>query len=606
MKRSAASTGWLPAASTFFCLATLAACGSSDDSPAPAPVAPAPPVTAPVLLTCTETVKTQFKPDAATTVVLVKAFKKGDALTLAATPGNAPLAASDVCMVKLLVGPGNPGPADAPSTSAGIGIEVWLPAASAWNGRVHAIGGAGWQGGAAGSATALGGTAAAAIAGVEGAVSSITDTGHTVGNGTFAMRPDGTINDTLWTDFASRAIHEQAVKTKALAASFYGSAPKKSYWDGGSTGGRQGLNLAQNNPADFDGIVANYPAINWTRFITGELYPQIVYQRDLGGVGLTSAQLTLASNAAIAACDVVGGKHLGYILDPSACSYDPALDVAVLCPADGGTNDTAACFSKRQAGALNKIWYGMTSDGTAPLPAADNGWPGAFTAALIGSGNQRYFGNPRGTNLSALSNANAPFVIAPDMIALELQNPAMGEPGFINATGNGLRLWKELSYGGLSNAYDRGVALQKSFGNVNTDSADLSAFSARGGKLLTWHGLADELIPPQATVNYYHRVAAQTGSFASTQAFYRLYLAPGLGHGDPNGTSNPSAAPPNFTPTQIYDALTAWVENGTAPGALTLQSTAAGVTKTRQVCVYPQKVTYVSGDVNTAASYTCN
>jgi feruloyl esterase len=182
----------------------------------------------------------------------------------------------------------------------------------------------------------------------------------------------------------------------------------------------------------------------------------------------------------------------------------------------------------------------------------------------------------------------------------------MGEPSFINATGNGQRLWKELSYGGLSNAYDRGVALQTPFGNVNTDSADLSAFKARGGKLLTWHGLADELIPPQATINYYHRVAAQMGSIASVQAFYRLYLPPGLGHGDANGTSNPVAAPPNFTPTQMYDALTAWVEKGIAPGALTLQSTAGGVMKTGQVCVYPQKAVYVSGDVNTAASYTCS
>jgi Tannase and feruloyl esterase len=264
---------WLRALVVTTTTAAVVGCGGNDT---PAPAAP---------LACDDSMKTAFKPDAQTQVVLVKAFKQGDALTLSASaaPGT-PTAGGNLCLVKLNVGPGNSGPADAPSTSAGIGIEIWLPTKENWNSRFHAIGGAGWQGGPAGSATSIASTAAAGVAGVEGAVSSTTDTGHAGPGGAFAMNPDGTINKALWTDFASRAIHEQAVKTKALATAYYGTAPKYSYWDGGSTGGRQGLNLAQNHPADFDGMVALYPAINWTRFITAELYPQIVYQRDLGGI----------------------------------------------------------------------------------------------------------------------------------------------------------------------------------------------------------------------------------------------------------------------------------------------------------------------------------
>jgi pimeloyl-ACP methyl ester carboxylesterase len=106
------------------------------------------------------------------------------------------------------------------------------------------------------------------------------------------MNPDGTINTTLWRDFASRGIHEMAVKSKALATEYYGRAPQFSYWEGGSTGGRQGLKLAQDHPEDFDGIVANFPAINWSKFITAELYPQIVFQRDLAGVPLTRSSRT--------------------------------------------------------------------------------------------------------------------------------------------------------------------------------------------------------------------------------------------------------------------------------------------------------------------------
>ena len=194
----------------------LAGCGGDDNSPAPT-----------ALLACDDTMKTAFVPDANTQVILVKSFKQGDPLLLTGTAtSGTPTAAKDLCMVKLNVGPGSSGPQGAPSTSAGIGIEVWLPAKGNWNNRVHALGGGGWQGGPAGLTTAIAGAAAAAVAGVEGAVSSITDTGHVVGDGSFAMNADGTINKTLWTDFASRSVHEQAVKTKALATAFSGTAPK--------------------------------------------------------------------------------------------------------------------------------------------------------------------------------------------------------------------------------------------------------------------------------------------------------------------------------------------------------------------------------------------
>ncbi len=579
---------------------------------------PPPATTTTPPLVCDDTLKANFKPDANTSVVAVKSFKKGDTLLLSGSVTSAtPIAASDVCMVKLNVGPGNPGPVGADSTSPGIGIEIWLPSKTAWNARVHALGGGGWQGGAAGSATAIASTDAAAIAGKEGAVSSTTDTGHaSLAGGSFAMNPDGSINKTLWTDFASRGVHEQAVKTKALAAAYYGTAPKYSYWDGGSTGGRQGLNLAQNNPGDFDGILANYPAINWSRFITGELYPQIVFQRDLGGVPPTQAQQDLVSNAAIAACDVAGGQHLGYVLDPSSCTYDPTTDAAVLCTSDGGSNSTSACVTKAQATAINKVWYGMTADGSVPAPATDNGWSEASSPTLLGAGTHRWYGQPRGTSLygaifsafglNGLASPNGAFPISSDQVALELQNPTIGDPSFVNATGNGQSLWKQLSYAQLSNAYDRGVTLQPEFGNINTDNPDLSAFKNRGGKMLTWHGLADELIMPQGTVNYYNSVVAKAGGLSKVQDFYRLYLVPGAGHGNPNGTSNPTAEVPYFMPTQFYDALTAWVEKGTPPDALTLQTLSSTAPKTRPICVYPKKIVYTSGDAGSAASYTCS
>jgi feruloyl esterase len=140
-------------------------------------------------LQCDASLASQFKPDSNTTVLLVRLFRKGEALALSGTPSNPPppIAASDVCVVKLLVGPGNPGPVGAPSTSSGIGIEIWVPAVENWNKRLHATGGGGWAGGTAvTSTTVLQGTSPlqpgptpAEIATIEGAISSVTDTGHT-------------------------------------------------------------------------------------------------------------------------------------------------------------------------------------------------------------------------------------------------------------------------------------------------------------------------------------------------------------------------------------------------------------------------------------------
>jgi feruloyl esterase len=575
------------------------------------------------LLACDDTMKNEFRPDSLTTVLLVKAYAKGDPLALSNTPATPapPVAANDVCVVKLLVGPGNPGPAGLPSTSPGIGIEVWLPSPANWNRRIHVIGGGGWAGGVQADATRLAGaggaggpTSSPMIAStMEGAVSASTDTGHPItGTGSFAMNPDGTINTVLWNDFAQRGIHQMAVKTKELTKAYYGKEAKFAYWDGFSTGGRQGHKLAQLHPKDFDGILAGAPAFNWTRFITNELYPQIVYQRDLGGVPLTSGQLNLMGNAAINACDVVGGQHLGYIEDPSLCRYDPTLDAGVLCTTSGGTNSMVNCVSATQAQAMNKLWYGQTRNGTAPSPAVDN----SFDPTL--DGNHLWYGLTRGASFAGLGGSNAgvpaPFTISTDMVALEDQNPTLATPSFTNPTGNGANGWKNLSYALLGTSFDNGVMLQREFAYINTDDPDLHKFKASGGKMLLYHGLADVLIMPQGSIQYYNRVVAANGDLKHVQKFYRFFLIPGMTHGLGNGTTNPNANPPlprgAATGTQqLYDVLTAWVEQGIAPTRIDISSAVTPtfpVAKSRPICLYPTKAKYTGGDVNVASSYICS
>jgi hypothetical protein len=584
------------------------------------------PALAATTLICDDSLRVAFRPDELTTVVAVKAFKKGDPLLLSGTPtAQTPTAASDLCMVKLNVGPGNPGPADAPSTSPGIGIEVWLPTPANWSGRVHAIGGNGWSGGNAGSPTRIANSmGSSGVAATEGAVVSTCDSGHSgtspampdipTTNAAFAMDPDGTLSKAQWRDHSSRSVHEQAVKTKALATAYYGRAPKYSYFDGVSQGGRQGYKLAEEFPADYDGIVANYPAINWTRWSMGDLYARLVFQRDLGGVPLSEAQQDLVSNAAIQACDVVGGRHLGYVMNPAGCRYDPTKDQNVLCMKDGGKNATADCVTKVQANAMNKIWYGVTSDGSAPPPAVDNGWD------KEPEGVRRWYGPSRGASLynaalrrifggtaRATRDTATDRGVGGDMVAPAMQNPRMAGPEFKNASGDGQGLWLALSYAQFANAFDRAVALQPAFNDLDAVNPDLTAFKARGGKLLTWHGLDDAVVHTQGTIRYYQRVIKKMGGVADVQSFYKLYLVPGIGHASINGTANPDANPPSVGTMQFYELMVSWVEKGIAPGRVEIESPAGSSGRISQpICPYPQKATYKKGDPRVTTSFTCS
>lgn len=91
---------------------------------------------------------------------------------------------------------------------------------------------------------------------------------------------------------------------------------------------------------------------------------------------------------------------------------------------------------------------------------------------------------------------------------------------------------------------------------IGTDNPDLSAFRDRGGKLVLWHGWADQLITTQGTIDYYKRVLQQMGGAEKTAQFLRLFLAPGIGH---------CGGGPGAMPSGQLDALVSWVEDGKAP-----------------------------------------
>ncbi|GAM30623.1 chlorogenate esterase [Acinetobacter calcoaceticus] len=526
-------------------------------------------------------------------------FKKGEELKFKDnTESNFSAAANNVCVVKVLVGPEtNLQDKGEPSYSDGIGIEIWLPDHANWNKRIHVKGGGGWVGGQHRNPNILVGIrydsagSPAATATIEGAVSAQTDTGHVINNGSFAMNSKGTINTQLWHDFAERGIHEMAVVSKLLTKQYYGEKQKYSYWNGFSTGGRQGLKEVQVNPDDFDGVLAGAPAINWTRFITSELYPQIVMQRDLNGKLLTTEQLNLVSNRANEICGQINGQSYGYILDPSSCKYDPTKDTSLICE----TNQTENCLTPVQALAINKIWYGQTEDGSVQDPTQDN----SFNLNL--STKQNWFGLTRGTNLTHLAGAN-PFIISTDLIALIQQDSRIAQANFINKQSNGLDQWRIFDYVQLADTQKKGIELQDKFSNINTDSANLNKFQSLGGKLIIYHGLADELIMPQGTMRYINQLKSAMGS-SVVNSFMQAYFIPGMGHSFGNGTANNKANVALVTNEELYQQLTNWVEKGIPP--TDMLATSASKDRSLPICLYPKKIAYISGDINQASSYKC-
>ena len=571
---------------------------------------------------CDARLATAFAPNREAQVLLVKAFRAGEPIALANTPATPapPVAPVDLCLIKLVVGPGHPGTEGAPSTSKGIGIEVWLPEPRHWNGRIRDIGSGGWAGGDHADPTRIG-SRTIVLAGVaKGYAGSASDHGHSNRNiggssGSFAMKEDGTINTALWHDFAERSLEQMALATRAAVRSFYGKRADYTYWDGYSTGGRQGYKLAQKYPHLYDGILAGAPAFNWTRFITSELYPQIVMQRSFGAP-LPTAKLNFVSTRSVSSCDALG---LGFILDPLQCRYDPTRDAQALCTGVAGNGVVGAstdanCVNVTEAQAVNRMWYGQTADGSYADPQADNA-PGPFLA----TSNHLWFGLARGTSLGLLAGAAQPFTISSDVVALSLQNPTIAHTNFFNATGNGQALWKELSFAQLANAYYRGLALQPEFSFINTDNPDLRGLRRAGGKVLSYHGLADDLIAPQGSLNYYARVVAEMGGNEKVQRFNRLYLIPGMAHDGSfsrTGTFDPATGAttsPNKVPQpqavagrdELFVALRNWVEKGDAPGRIEVSSADGSVSM--PLCVYPKQAQHDgSGDPKVASSYRCH
>ncbi|HLG57673.1 MAG TPA: tannase/feruloyl esterase family alpha/beta hydrolase [Vicinamibacterales bacterium] len=423
----------------------------------------------------------------------------------------------------------------APTKESDIKIEVWLPA-SGWNGKFQAVGNGGWAG--------VISYPAMASALQEGYATASNDTGHKGGNALFAIgHPEKLV------DFAYRAVHEMTVQSKAIASSYYSRAPRLSYWNGCSTGGRQGLMSAQRYPEDFDAILAGAPANYQTHLHAWDLSVAVPVLKD-PAASIPASKLTLINQAALKACDARDGVTDGLLNDPRTCSFDVAR---LQCKA----GDAEDCLTAPQIAAARRAYSATkTADGELVFPGKD---PGSETGWGGFVGGQQAPGVSVGSFQVAYGDAN----------------------------------WDPRTF-----ELDRDLKLvdEKVGTIVNAVNPDLRAFKARGGKLLLYHGWNDTAISAGNTINYYSSVLSKMGK--NQDDWVRLYMAPGMQHCG-NGPG----------PNQInwMAALERWRESGVAPNRLdAAHVTNNRIDMTRPLCPYPQVAQYKgAGSTNDAANFIC-
>jgi len=400
-----------------------------------------------------------------------------------------------------------------------------------------------------------------------------TDTGHTGNDPDFAIgHPEAIV------DWGHRAVHESVVVAKQIVALRYDQPPRHAYFAGCSTGGHQALMEAQRYPADFDGIIAGDPGNNRTHLNAGFLWQFVKNHRPDRGAEtiLPATKLAMITAAAVNACH---GKDGGlatdnFLTDPEVCGFQPK---DLLCAGD----DRPDCLTEDQVETLQAM-YGGAHDPR--------------------SGAAIYYGWPKGSENSGRFVADLPG-----------WSLYWADPGHRDrpARASFWRVWAfdDPNWDWWQFDFDAGMTTvdDKLAGTINAMNPDLTAFKAAGGKLIQYHGLADPVVPPRESIDYYERVQ---GKFAQdvnprgdeTKDFYRLFLVPGMEH------CMGGQGPNTF---DAQSALEHWVEDGSAPATIVAtkykeNKPDQGVTMSRPLCPYPQIAHYTSsGDPAAAASFSC-
>lgn len=429
-----------------------------------------------------------------------------------------------------------------PTSDSDIKAEVWMPVATEWNGKFLAVGGGGFVG-----SLNYNGMAGAVR---EGYATASTDTGHQGPGAIFALgHPEKVV------DFAYRAVHEMTVQAKAIIRAHYGRGPRLSYWSGCSTGGRQGLMSAQRYPQDYDGIIASAPANNQISLCAWRLALLIAVRKDPARA-IPQAKLDMLNRAVLAACDGLDGVKDGFLSDPRKCRFDPS---ALLCRGA----DADDCLTAPQLESVRMAYSPVRKKSGEVI------YPG-----VVPGGESRW-----------------------DLLLPTAETAPLGmDYGMFRFIAHQDWNWHWRAFD-VEN--DTALALERA-GFIEATNPDLSAFKARGGKLLMFHGWNDGgsggAISPLNTIDYYSSVLAKMGP--KQDEWLRLFLVPGMGH---------CGGGPGPNQFNALAALERWREQGRPPEQVVASRVVNNrVEMTRPLCPYPKVAVYTGvGSTNDAENFVC-
>jgi Tannase and feruloyl esterase len=409
----------------------------------------------------------------------------------------------------------------------------------AWNGKVRNLGGGSLVGNV-GQVTAATNT---------GYVGSSTDSGHTSAEnpGFGVIQATNQLNIGKINDFFHESLRHQYQWALRLAASYYGTRAQRNYWDGCSTGGRQGLVLAWKHGDDFDGFLVGAPHTSHTKTSSASVWRQWV-NKDVAGGTVTTAKHNAAVAAAIAACDAQDGVADGMLRDPRTCTFSASANVCGQPGAPAAPN----CLTPGEAKAIDMVWDGARNDKGTKV------WPSGGRAAV----NSMQIGDNCGNNA----------------VMCWIQKDMTSD-------------WRTRPLSDWDNLIELGARTLSP--HVDMRSTDLDRVKRNGGKILMWHGGSDPLINWEQTSYYYRQVANEYGGFDKLSRWFRFFLAPGVGHC--GGGVGPQ-------PQALFDTMVKWVEKGDAPDSIL----SSGGGRTRPLCAWPQTAVYSgNGSTDDAANFHC-
>ena len=480
------------------------------------------------------------------------------ALVAASEKGNQN---GDFCKVTGIVKPKNP-------SSPNMEFEVNLPLT--WNRRVLQMGGGGYDGNLVTGLTPY----TAQPATVEnplkqGFVTLGSDGGHKASGPGFDGR--WALDDEALANFGKLSVKKAHDAAMAIVKKAYGRAPERFYFIGGSQGGHEALDAAARYSADYDGVVAHYPAYNVTLLHLGSLNVGKAIYADNGAAWLNPAKTKLITDAVYAKCDDLDGVKDGIVSNVKACHT--AFDVKTLRCANGAdAGDT--CLSDAQLAAVAKITSdykpGVDVAGMDTFPR----WPlleGAlFQVSTFGKAPQPSNpGNGSEALLYGPGDQTVKFIITRDPKI----DPMKFDP----------MQWKER------------IAVAAS--NMDVTDVSLAKFKGKGGKVIMTHGTADDFITPHNSELYYQRQVKAFGQ-PGVDSFMRFYMIPGFGHG----------FGPFNAKFESLKLLQEWVEKGQAPKNPTATDGNPNANRSRPLCEWPKwpKFTGAPGTESNAASFTCS